>query len=141
MATRRKKMTDRARLGIPNKRFRTKLANGTRILEGIDGRSYVARRYRELGAALSVDLGGDLTEAQTQLVRSAAGLVVLRERLDVEAANDRPIDYQEYCTISNSLRRVLATLGLRRIAKDITPRDDQARLNRILDLAAEEAAS
>jgi hypothetical protein len=125
-------MTDRARQGVPNKRFRTKLANGTAILEGIDGRSYIARRYRELGASLSADLGGDLTEAQKQLVRSAAGLVILRERLDVEAANDRPIDYQEYCTISNSLRRVLATIGLRRIPKDITSESDQARLDRVL---------
>jgi hypothetical protein len=129
------------RVGVPNKRFRTKLANGRAVLDGIDGRSWIARRYREIAAALSVDLGGDLTEAQKQLVRSAAGLVVLRERLDVEAANDRPIDYQEYCTISNSLRRVLRDIGLRRIPKDITPLDDQARLNRILDLAAEEATS
>jgi hypothetical protein len=102
------------------------------VLEGIDGRSYAARRYRELGASLSADLGGDLTEAQKQLVRSAAGLVVLRERLDVEAANDRPIDYQEYCTISNSLRRVLSTIGLKRIPKDITAESDQARLDRVL---------
>jgi len=39
---------------------------------------------------------------------------------------------QEYCTISNSLRRVLATIGLKRIPKDITRESDQQRLDRVL---------
>jgi hypothetical protein len=133
--SRREKTPDRTRQGIPNKRFRTRLANGTAVLEGIDGRSYAARRYRELGALITRDIAPDpdmLTEAQRQLIRSAAGLVVLRERLDVEAANDRPIDYQEYCTISNSLRRVLATIGLRRIPREINGETDERKLSRIL---------
>ncbi len=62
-----------------------------------------------------------LTEAQLQLVRSAAGLTVLREALDAKALNGERIDVAEYCRISNSLRRLLSTIGLQRIPKDITP--------------------
>jgi hypothetical protein len=62
-----------------------------------------------------------LSEAQLQLVRSAAGLIILRERLDLRALNDERVDVAEYCRISNSLRRVLATIGLQRTAKDVTP--------------------
>jgi hypothetical protein len=108
---------------IPHKRVRTAIANGKSVLEGVDGRCHVARRYRELGALISSDMGGhdQLTEAQRQLVRCAAGLVVLRERLDVKAANGEKVDSGEYCTISNTLRRVLLACGLKRIALDVTP--------------------
>lgn len=100
-------MATRSQLEVPHSRVRTAIANGSAILEGVDGRSHVGRRYREIGAALSADLGGHehLTEAQKQLVRSAAGLVVLRERLDVKAANEDKVDYAEYCALSNTLRR------------------------------------
>jgi hypothetical protein len=99
---------------------RTAIANGGAVLSGVDGRSHVARRYRELGALISSDLGGHdhLTEAQRQLVRSAAGLIVLRERLDVKAVDGQAIPVGEYCTLSNSLLRTLCALGLQRVARD-----------------------
>jgi hypothetical protein len=115
-------MGGRGQSDIPHARVRTAIANGRTILEGVDGRSHVARRYREIGALLASDMGGHdaLTEAQKQLVRSAAGLVVLRERLDVKAVNGQEIDAGEYCTISNTLHRVLSTCGLQRIPRDVT---------------------
>jgi hypothetical protein len=116
------KRAERLRADIPNRRFRTALANGSRVLEGVDGRSHVARRYRELAALISRDVSpdADLTEAQRQLIRSAAGLVVLRERLDVLAVKGEQIDAGEYCAISNTLRRVLVTVGLGRTPRDLT---------------------
>jgi len=112
------------RLDVPKKKFRTGIANGSRVLDGVDGRSHVARRYREVSAALGSDLGGSehLTEAQKQLVRSAAGLVVLRESLDVKAAKDGPesVNTATYCLISNTLRRVLITIGMQRVPRDVT---------------------
>ena len=82
-------MAGRGQTDIPHARVRTAIANGRAILEGIDNRSHTARRYRELNALISHDVSpdADLTEAQKQLIRSAAGLVVLRERLDVKAVN------------------------------------------------------
>ena len=44
----------------------------------------------------------------------AAGLVVLRESLDVKAARGEKVDSGEYCGIANTLRRMLVTCGIRR---------------------------
>jgi hypothetical protein len=103
-------------------------------LEGVDNRSHTARRYREINALISRDISpdADLTEAQKQLIRSAAGLVVLRERLDVLAVNGEKIDAGEYCAVSNTLRRVLVTIGLKRVPLDVTE-TDEARLARQLE--------
>jgi hypothetical protein len=114
-------MAHRASFDVPHVRCRTGIATGRDVLNGVDGRSHVARRYREVGALIASDVGGSehLSEAQKQLVRSAAGLVVLRERLDALAANGEPVDSGEYCALANTLRRLLATLGLQRVAKEI----------------------
>lgn len=116
------KTEPRKRIEVPHRAFRTAVGNGSRWLENIDGRTTVARRYGELAAAISSDLGGSdqLSEALFQLIRSAAGLIVLRENLDAKAVNGEPIDVATYCKISNSLRRVLDTIGLRRVPRDIT---------------------
>jgi hypothetical protein len=128
------------RTDIPHKRFRTGIANGSRILDGVDGRSHVVRRFREVSGALGSDLGGmeHLTEAQMQLVRSAAGLVCLRESLDVKAAKQgcEKVNVGTYCLISNTLRRVLTTIGLQRVARDVS--DDDAMLRQAYDDAVNE---
>lgn len=108
-------------LSIPNRTFRTSIANGSRVLEGIDGRSHVARRWAEVAGAIAVDLGGEdhLTELQRHLIRSVAGLVVLREDLDAKAVNGERVNTAQYCRLANSTRRVAATLGLARVAKPV----------------------
>jgi hypothetical protein len=133
-------MAGRGQTDVPNRRFRTAIANGKAILEGIDGRSHIARRYRELSALISRDVSpnADLTEAQLQLIRSAAGLVVLRERLDVRACNGKDIDATEYCQISNALRRVLVTVGLKRVPIEINGETAEAKLCRLLEAEPDE---
>ncbi len=120
-----KKPRKRPRLALPKHQFRTAVGNGSRVLDSVDGRSHIARRHVEITAQIAEDLGGinRLSEAQLQLIRSAAGLVVLREGLDAKASNGEPIDVSTYCRISNSLRRVLSTIGLTRVPKDVTPPD------------------
>jgi hypothetical protein len=108
---------------VPKHAFRTATGNGNRVLDGVDGRSWPARRFREVSAALGSDLGGSehLSEAQIQLCRSAAGLVVLRESLDVQAAKEGPeaVNVPTYALICNSLRRVLSTIGLQRVPRNV----------------------
>jgi hypothetical protein len=134
-------MAGNGQTDIPHRRVRTAIANGRAILKGIDGRCHTARRYREIGALLASDISGglDLTEAQKQLIRSAAGLVVLRERLDVKAVKGEDINAGEYCAVSNTLRRVLATIGIKRVPHDLNGETDEARLSRLLEAAAEPA--
>jgi hypothetical protein len=71
---------------------------------------------------MPADLGDDLTEAELQLVRTAAGLVVMREHLDFQVLNGVPINTTQYTNIANSLKRVLLALqpGLKRVPKDVT---------------------
>jgi hypothetical protein len=124
-------MADRKPIYLPHARFRTKIGSGQRLLAGIDGRSAIARRYREIAGAIAQDLGGSdqLTEVQRQLIRTGAGLVVMREAMDVRLINgETSINASRYCRVSNSLRRVLATIGLTRTPKDITPLRDRLAL-------------
>jgi hypothetical protein len=120
------------------------MANGVSTLNGVDGRSLVARRYREVAAQIASDLGGadDLTEGMRQIVRTAAGLVVLREDLDVKIINGQKVDTGDYTRIANSLRRVLVSIGLERRAKDVTPDplDYARRYSRHADAEDREAA-
>jgi hypothetical protein len=119
------KPADRSTIDLTSDRFRTRVGLGRRLLDGADGRSSVARRYREVAALLAQDVSPDpdqLTEAQRQLIRTTAGLVILRERLDVRLIKgETNISTAKYCRIANSLRRILATIGLTRMPRDITP--------------------
>ena len=99
---------------------RSAIANGSRLLEAIDARSAPARRFRDLQASMASDLGNDLTEAQLQLVRTACGLIVMRESLDTQVLNGETINTTQYTNIANSLKRVLMALGLKRVPRDVT---------------------
>lgn len=106
----------------PLPQFATRKGTGTAVLLGVDGRSTMARRYREITASIESDLGGDLTEAQRQLVARAATLSIWAEAREAELANGEPFDAAGYATISNALRRILCDLGLERRARNVTPR-------------------
>jgi hypothetical protein len=91
------------------------------VLQGVDARSITFRRYREILASLIADMGGDPTEAQSQIARRAASLSIWCEEQDTAAANGTPIDIGAYTTASNSLRRLLESLGLERKQRNVTP--------------------
>jgi hypothetical protein len=63
-------------------RQRSKVANGTVPLPGIDGRSLWARRYKEILSALIADAGGEdyVTEATRTILKRAAVLAAELER-------------------------------------------------------------
>ena len=88
----------------------------------------MARRFREITAEIENDLGGDLTEAQRHLVARAATLGIWCEERETELAIGQDFDALQYSTVSNAMRRLLADLGLKREARDITP-DLQSYIN------------
>lgn len=106
---------------LPKPEGRTRKGNGAIVLLGVDGRSQQARRFKEILAALSTDLGGDLTEAQQAIAARAATLAIWCEQSETDFANGQPFDVQTYATSANAMRRLLADLGLERRSKDITP--------------------
>lgn len=102
---------------------RSRVTNGADILPGIDGRSLVARRYRDICAALAADQGGAdrMSEARGQLVRRFAALAVQAERMEAQLANGETLDVGQYSQIVSTLVRVAARLGINRAARDVTP--------------------
>lgn len=99
--------------------LRSRVTNGSALfLGGVDGRSATARRFRDLIAAMTSDLGGAdlLSEGQRQLIRRAAALAVECERGEARMAGGKSFDLPAYIVGANALRRILVTLGLERRA-------------------------
>ena len=108
---------------------RSAVANGTRLFAvgGIDGRALTARRFRDLIQTFSADLGGPgvISEGQMQLVRRAAALSIMAESIEADLARGLDFDVNTYGQVTDRLRRVVETLGLRRQARDVTPSLDR----------------
>lgn len=89
-----------------------------------DGRSATARRFKDLVYDIAADLGGvaHLSTAEMQLIRRASMLSAECERQEAMAVReDVEFDCDGYVVMTNALRRVLETVGLRRRSKDVTP--------------------
>ena len=102
---------------------RSRVTNGADVLAGIDGRSAVARRYRDILAALAADQGGAarLSEARAQLCRRFAALAVQAEQVEARLARGEEIDLHAHALISSTLTRLATRIGINRVPKDVTP--------------------
>jgi len=141
--TRRKKASAPATFALPSPTQRTRIGNGKQLFLGeseVDERSAPARRFREVFVQIITDIGGDPTEAQIQIARRASALAVWSESNEAELAKGSAIDIAAFTTAANSLRRLLADLGLERRAKDITTPSLSEYL-RSRSFAADEAAA
>jgi hypothetical protein len=107
----------------PAPNSRSKVTNGSALFVEADGRGPWPRRFKDLIAAHVADLGGvdGLSEAQKQLVRRAVTMEIELERMEGQLAEGSAVDLDSYGRNANSLRRILETLGLKRVAKDVTP--------------------
>ena len=111
--------------GVAKPEARSRVSNGKDLfLEGVDGRSVLARRYRDILSQLTSDIGGDPSEAQSIIIRRATQLAVWCEQAEAEAAGGKALNIGEYATATNTLRRLLLDLGLERRMRDITPSID-----------------
>jgi hypothetical protein len=101
---------------------RSKVSNG-KLLPLVDGRSALARRFRDLIEDVINDLGGRdaLSEAERQIIRRACLISAESERMEAEWAAGKPFDLLASATASNSMRRLFETLGLQRRGRDVTP--------------------
>jgi hypothetical protein len=126
-----KKASDRKRTTLSMQAFRSALTNGSSLfaIKSLDERSSFARRYRDLIAAHTNDLGGPdvISEAERALLRRACMLVVQCELLECKfAENDGQAADQQlmlYQRTVNTLRRALESLGPERRPRDVTPQD------------------
>jgi hypothetical protein len=104
-----------------SRRKRSAVTNGTKAFLDGDGNSPWYRRYKDLASAHAVDLGGadHLSEAQLSLCRRAATMEVELERIEGQLSLGRDSDLDVYSRISSSLRRILESLGLERVARPV----------------------
>ena len=100
------------------------------VLPGVDGRTHMARRFREIVGGIASDMGDDLTGAQQAILDRAATLILWAEMREAELARGEAFDAQTYATCCNSLRRLLDDLGLHRVPKDVTTPDLETYLSR-----------
>ena len=124
--------------GSPRDPQKSRVANGSALLPGIDGRSSWVRRAKEIIADHISDLGGvdNCSAAERSLVRRAAALSVELERLEVKfaTAGEASIaDLEAYGRASNTLRRLLEAVGLQRRPRDMTVIDAEAEAQGLVE--------
>ena len=102
---------------------RSAVTNGTRILTNADGNSMWTRRYRDLIAGHASDLGGYdlLSEAQVSLIRRCAAMEIELEAMEGRLSRGEDVNLDLYTRTAGHLRRYLETLGINRVARDVTP--------------------
>jgi hypothetical protein len=103
---------------------RSRITNGNGVLlPDIDGRSCIARRYRDITSAILVDQGGadQCSESRMQLIRRFAAAAVLAEQMEAKLVGGAEIDIQQHATLSSTLVRLAQRIGIDRIPRDITP--------------------
>jgi hypothetical protein len=91
---------------------RSRVTNGTELLRNIDGRSPLARRFRDVLRGLLVEFDVD-TEAGHILLRQATFLTLLSEQLQTRIVNGEIIDTRVVVNLAGGLRRTLAALRQR----------------------------
>jgi hypothetical protein len=101
---------------------RSRLTNGKDLLPNIDGRTLIARRYRDIYSAIAADQGGfdNLSEARRQLIRRFAACCVLAEEMESRLARGGQIDITEYTQLTSTMVRVAQRIGLDRVPRDIS---------------------
>lgn len=90
---------------------RSAVTNGSRLLEGVDGRSASARRFRDLVRSFSEEIGGELTELELGLVRQAAAVTLKAEALQAALVRGEPVDGDQLIRLSGTARRILSAIG------------------------------
>jgi hypothetical protein len=115
---------DRAVVDHPKDRQRSRIANGSALLPGVDGRSAWVRRAKEVIASHLSDMGGvdNTSAAERSIIRRASTLTVELERLEVRFATAGEASADEidlYARVAGNLRRLLETVGLQRRAREV----------------------
>jgi hypothetical protein len=104
-------------------RQRSAVTNGRRLFVEGDGNSAWSRRYRDLIAGHVGDLGGPraLSESQLSLIKRASAIEVELEQAEGKLSRGEETSLDAYTRAAGHLRRILETLGLERVSRDVTP--------------------
>jgi hypothetical protein len=97
---------------------RSSSSNGTRFIAGVDGRTQLARRARDVAASIAADFGGSakMGEAEKQLARRAAMLSAQCEQMEAACVRGEPFDLEAYGKLVDRLGRTFSRLGFGRLS-------------------------
>jgi hypothetical protein len=92
-------------------------------LNDLDGRSLAARAAKALIEAMVEDMGGAdrLSTAERAIVHRSAVITAMVEDMETRWLAGGELDVGAYSSLTNVLRRLLATIGLARRQRDVTP--------------------
>lgn len=95
-------------------------------LEGLDGRTEIAKQMRERFQSFTNDLGGadHLSYAQRSLVERSLWLEFWLASQERELAGGGEFDVGKWVQAANSLQGIMAKLGLERVARDVPTLSD-----------------
>jgi hypothetical protein len=103
---------------------------GDAAIPHVDGRRWIARRYRQIANAILVDQGGAdrCSESRKQLIRRFAAAAVLAEELEVQLARGEEVDVTRHALLCSTLVRIAQRIGINRIPRNLVPSlDDYLR--------------
>jgi len=90
---------------------RSAVTNGSKLLVGIDGRSPSARRFRDLVQAYTAEIGGDLSQTEMAMIKTAASLSLSAEMMQADIVNGKIVDADELIRLSSEVRRILDAIA------------------------------
>lgn len=95
------------------------------LIDGIkiDGRTAIARLYRDQLHSLNKLLGNNPSIAESMMMRRCSTLAVLCSRDELKILNGEPIDEPNYRANTSVLRQLLQTLGTLKQTRDIKKED------------------
>jgi hypothetical protein len=80
------------------------------MFDGVDARSGVGRRYRDLCRAYEAEAGGGLSVIGRTLIKQAASLTVRCEQMQADLLNGKPVSCDEIVRMPSEIRRILAAV-------------------------------
>ena len=117
-----RKPAPRPRAADPKSHGRSRISNGKDLLPNVDGRSLIARRFRDISNAILRDQNSDqCSEARLQLIRRFAACAVIAEQMEAGLARGEPINIAEHSQLSSMLTRLASRIGIDRRSRDVTP--------------------
>ena len=89
----------------------------------LDGRTKARKQFDAIAFGITADLGGEeaLTTVQRHLVEAFAGAAVTVNDLNARLLLGGKVDLVEHSQAISILVRIATRLGLKRVAKDVSP--------------------
>ena len=106
-----------------------------KTLDDLDQRSRALKQSKRMAARLEADLGGadNLTQLQIDLIQRSVFISLLMN--DMEARHYRGeenVPLSKYLSLVSTQNKIAQSLGLKRVARDLTPTiDEYAKTKRI----------